>query len=319
MHQLRSLAASALLLAATQLQSQELPADIRIIVPLAAGSSLDARARISADALGKRLNRRVIVENRAGAGGTLASAVAARAKPDGSMLVFNNNSHVISPHIYTEAGYDPVKDFVPVAQAYFSGLVLVAHPDFGVNSLKELVAKARSAPQPPSYASSGTGGVPHLAMELLLSKAGVKMLHIPYKGDGQALTDVLSGRVPVLMSGYQVVLPHIRAGKLRALAVTSRTRVSILPDVPTIAQSGYPDYVLEAWAGFFAPAGTSPAVVAKLNREISAALATPALQELLTSTGAQAVSTLPEEFAAFVMQEWITYGKLVRELKLKAQ
>ena len=319
MHQLRSLAASALLLAATQLQSQELPADIRIIVPLAAGSSLDARARISADALGKRLNRRVIVENRAGAGGTLASAVAARAKPDGSMLVFNNNSHVISPHIYTEAGYDPVKDFVPVAQAYFSGLVLVAHPDFGVNSLKELVAKARSASQPPSYASSGTGGVPHLAMELLLSKAGVKMLHIPYKGDGQALTDVLSGRVPVLMSGYQVVLPHIRAGKLRALAVTSRTRVSILPDVPTIAQSGYPDYVLEAWAGFFAPAGTSPAVVAKLNREISAALATPALQELLTSTGAQAVSTLPEEFAAFVVQEWITYGKLVRELKLKAQ
>ena len=319
MHQLRSLAASALLLAATQLQSQELPADIRIIVPLAAGSSLYARARISADALGKRLNRRVIVENRAGAGGTLASAVAARAKPDGSMLVFNNNSHVISPHIYTEAGYDPVKDFVPVAQAYFSGLVLVAHPDFGVNSLKELVAKARSAPQPPSYASSGTGGVPHLAMELLLSKAGVKMLHIPYKGDGQALTDVLSGRVPVLMSGYQVVLPHIRAGKLRALAVTSRTRVSILPDVPTIAQSGYPDYVLEAWAGFFAPAGTSPAVVAKLNREISAALATPALQELLTSTGAQAVSTLPEEFAAFVVQEWITYGKLVRELKLKAQ
>ncbi len=319
MHQLRSLTAGALLLAATQLQSQELPADIRIIVPLAAGSSLDARARISADALGKRLNRRVIVENRAGAGGTLASAVAARAKPDGSMLVFNNNSHVISPHIYTEAGYDPVKDFVPVAQAYFSGLVLVAHPDFGVNSLKELVAKARSAPQPPSYASSGTGGVPHLAMELLLSKAGVKMLHIPYKGDGQALTDVLSGRVPVLMSGYQVVLPHIRAGKLRALAVTSRTRVSILPDVPTIAQSGYPDYVLEAWAGFFAPAGTSAAVVAKLNREISAALATPALQELLTSTGAQAVSTSPEEFAAFVVQEWITYGKLVRELKLKAQ
>ncbi len=319
MHQLLNLAASALLLAATQLQSQELPADIRIIVPLAAGSSLDARARISADALGKRLNRRVIVENRAGAGGTLASAVAARAKPDGSMLVFNNNSHVISPHIYTEAGYDPVKDFVPVAQAYFSGLVLVAHPDFGVNSLKELVAKARSASQPPSYASSGTGGVPHLAMELLLSKAGVKMLHIPYKGDGQALTDVLSGRVPVLMSGYQVVLPHIRAGKLRALAVTSRTRVSILPDVPTIAQSGYPDYVLEAWAGFFAPAGTSAAVVAKLNREISTALATPALQELLTSTGAQAVSSSPEEFAAFVMQEWITYGKLVRELKLKAQ
>ena len=319
MHQLPSLAACAFVLAATQLQAQELPADIRIIVPLAAGSTLDARARIIADALGKRLNRRVIVENRAGAGGTLASAVAARAKPDGSMLVFNNNSHVISPHIYAQAGYDPVKDFVPVAQAYLTGLVLVAHPDFGVNSLKDLVVKARRAPDPPSYASSGTGGVPHLAMELLLSKAGVKMLHIPYKGDGQALTDVLAGRVPVLMSGYQVVLPHIRAGKLRAVAVTSRVRVSILPDVPTIAQSGYPDYALDAWAGFFAPAGTSAAVVAKLNREIGTALATPALQELLTSTGAQAVSSSPEEFAAFVMQEWIAYGKLVRELKLKAQ
>ncbi len=319
MHFLHSLAICALMLAATHLRAQEIPEDIRILVPLTAGSSLDARARIIADAIGKRLKRRVIVENRAGAGGTLGTSMVARSRPDGSILLFNNNSHVISPHIYADIGYDPIKDFVPVAQAYVSGLVLVAHPDFGVNSLKELVAKARNSPQPPSYASSGTGGVPHLAMELFLSSAGIKLLHIPYKGDGQALTDVLAGRVPLLMSGYQVVLPHIQSGRLRALAITSRTRVAILPDVPTIAQSGYPDYVLDAWAGFFAPVGTPAAVVAKLNREIAAALATPALRELLAATGAQTVGTPPGAFADYVVQEWRTYGKLVRELQLKAQ
>jgi len=312
-------AACVLVLAATWLRAEGLPNEIRILVPVTAGSSLDARARVIADAIGQRLKQRVIVENRPGAGGIIGALAVARSKPDGSTLLFTNNSHVISPHIYPNAGYDPIKDFAPVAQAYVSGMVLVAHPSLQVASLKELVALARGQTQPPSYASSGTGGLPHLATELFKQVAGIELLHVPYRGDGQALSDVLAGRVPVMMSGYVVALPHIKAGKLRALAVTSRQRTGILPEVPTIAESGYPAYVLDTWTGFFAPVGTSAELIDKLNREIAASLATPAVQAHFAATGAEAAVTSPAEFAAFVRQEWETYGKLVRKLSLKAE
>jgi tripartite-type tricarboxylate transporter receptor subunit TctC len=305
-----------LLLAATWLRAEGLPTEIRILVPVTAGSSLDARARVIAEAIGQRLKQRVIVENRPGAGGIIAALAVARSKPDGSTLLFTNNSHVISPHIYPNPGYDPIRDFAPVAQAYVSGMVLVAHPNLQVASLKELVALARGESKAPSYASSGTGGLPHLATELFKQVAGIELLHVPYRGDGQALTDVLAGRVPVMMSGYVVALPHIRAGKLRALAVTSRSRAGILPEVPTIVESGYPAYELDTWTGFFAPAGTSPALIDNLNREIAAALASPAVQAHLAATGAEAAVTSPAEFAAFVRREWETYGKLVRKLRL---
>jgi tripartite-type tricarboxylate transporter receptor subunit TctC len=316
---IRTCAVCLLLLAAVGLRAESLPTEIRIIVPVTAGSTLDARARMIAEALGQRLKQRVIVENRAGAGGIIGAAAVARSKPDGSTLLFTNNSHVISPHIYPNAGYDPIKDFTPIAQAYVSGMVLTAHPSLQVNSLKELVALARSQPQPPSYASSGTGGLPHLAAELFKEVAGIELMHVPYRGDGQALTDVLAGRVPVMMSGYIVALPHIRAGKLRALAVTSRTRTEILAEVPTIVEAGYPAYRLDTWTGFFAPAGMSAGLVDKLNREIAAALASPAIHAQFTATGAEAAVTSPAEFAAFVREEWETYGKMVRKLELKPE
>jgi len=316
---IRTCAVCLLLLAAVGLRAESLPTEIRIIVPVTAGSTLDARARMIAEALGQRLKQRVIVENRAGAGGIIGAAAVARSKPDGSTLLFTNNSHVISPHIYPNAGYDPIKDFTPIAQAYVSGMVLTAHPSLQVNSLKELVALARSQPQPPSYASSGTGGLPHLAAELFKEVAGIELMHVPYRGDGQALTDVLAGRVPVMMSGYIVALPHIRAGKLRALAVTSRTRTEILAEVPTIVEAGYPAYRLDTWTGFFGPAGMPPGLVDKLNREIAAALASPAIQAQFAATGAEAAVTSPAEFAAFVREEWETYGKMVRKLELRPE
>ncbi|HKB81695.1 MAG TPA: tripartite tricarboxylate transporter substrate-binding protein, partial [Burkholderiales bacterium] len=210
MRLVRHLFALALLLGATWLRAEGLPDEIRIIVPVTAGSSLDARARVIADAIGQRLKRRIIVENRSGAGGTLGALVVANSKPDGSTLLFTNNSHVISPHIYPDTGYDVIRDFAPVTQAYVSGMVLVAHPDLRVASIKDLVTLARGRSQPPSYASSGTGGLPHLATELFKAVAGIDLLHIPYRGDGQALTDVLAGRVPLMMSGYVVALPYIR-------------------------------------------------------------------------------------------------------------
>jgi len=319
MQLLQTCAACLLLLAATWLRAESLPNEIRILVPVTAGSSLDARARVIAEAIGQRLKQRVIVENRPGAGGIIGALAVARSKPDGSTLLFTNNSHVISPHIYPNAGYDPIRDFAPVAQAYVSGMVLVAHPSLEVTSVKELVALARRESKAPSYASSGTGGLPHLATELFKQVAGIELLHVAYRGDGQALTDVLAGRVPVMMSGYVVALPHIKAGKLRALAVTSRSRAGILPEVPTIVESGYPTYELDTWTGFFAPAGTSAELIDKLNREIAAALATPAVQAQFAATGAEAAVTSPAAFAAFVRQEWETYRKQVRKLHLSPE
>ncbi|MEQ1879508.1 MAG: tripartite tricarboxylate transporter substrate-binding protein [Burkholderiales bacterium] len=299
--------------------AQGLPEEIRVIVPVTAGSSLDARARIIAEALGQRIKRRVIVENRTGAGGTIGSLAVAKAKPDGATLLFTNNSHVVSPHVYPGAGYDAMKDLVPIAYGYVSGMILVAHPSLQASSPAELVARVKVSASPPGYASSGAGGMPHIAMELFREMAGIDLLHIPYRGDGQALADVLSGRVPLMMSGYVVVQPHIKTGKLRALAVTGRQRTDIFPDVPTLAEAGYPDYRLEVWTGFFAPAGIRSEIVDKLNSEIAIAIATPAVQAQFAATGAQAMAASPAAFSAFVRQEWEIYRKLVTRLKLSAE
>ena len=297
----------------------ELPEQIRVIVPYTAGSSLDARARVIADAVGARLQRRVTVENRPGAGGTIGALHVARSKPDGATLLFHNNSHVVSPWIYRELAYHPITDFAPVTQVYVSGLALVAHPALGVTSVKDLVALARRHPAPLSYASSGTGGLPHLAMELFRRASGIELLHVPYRGDGQALSDLLSGRVSLMMSGYPVVQGHAKAGTLTVLAVSSAERTGIFPDVPTIAEAGYPAARLDAWVGFFAPARTPRAVIERLNREIAAAVTTPIVREHLAASGAVAVVNSPEAFTAFVARESERYGALVRELGLKSE
>jgi tripartite-type tricarboxylate transporter receptor subunit TctC len=243
----------------------------------------------------------------------------ARSKPDGATLLFHNNSHVVSSHIYGKPGYDPIRDFVPVTQVYTSGLALVAHPSLGAHSVEDLVRLARRQAAPLSYASSGTGGLPHLAMELFKRTTGVELLHVPYRGDGQALADLLSGRVMLMMSGYPVVQPHVKAGTLRVLAVTSGERAAIFPGVPTIAESGYPGYRLDAWVGFFAPARTPGKIVDGLNREIGAAVTTPSVQRHLAASGAVAAVNTPAGFSTFVKQEWERYGALVRELKLKVE
>lgn len=311
--------AGALLLAAGTAQAQQLPNEIRIIVPVVAGSSLDARARMIAEALGQRLKRPVIVENRTGAGGTIGTLAVAKAKPDGSTLLFTNNSHVISPHVYKNIGYDPIRDFAPVAEAYISGVILVAHPDLKVSTLAELVALSKKQSEPLSYGSSGAGSLPHLAMEILNELTGMKMLHIPYRGDSQAMADVLAGRVPVMMSGYVVAQPLIKAGKLRALAVSASRRTAIFPDVPTVAEAGYPAYSLEVWAGFFAPAGTPDPTVAALNREIALAIASPQIRTQFAATGAEAAVGPPADFGLFVRQELGVYAKLVQKLSLKPE
>lgn len=297
--------------------SQVLPDPVRLVVPLSAGSSLDARARVIADALGKRLQRRVIVENRTGAGGVVGTLYVARAKPDGATLLFTNNAHVVGAHAHRDAGFDPVRDFTPITTVYDSGLVLVVHPDVRATSVKELVALGRGAGGSMNYASSGTGGLPHLAMEMFKKAAGVPFAHVPYKGDGQALIDVLPGRVPLMVSGYPAALPGIEAGTLRPLAVTGSARAAMLPDVPTLTEVGYPAATLDVWVGIFAPARTPPAIVDTLHRAIAATMLTPAVQEHLSATGAKSAVVTPAAFAAFVAQENARYAKLVAELGLK--
>lgn len=299
--------------------AQSLPDPIRVIVPVAAGSSIDARARVVADALGKKLQRRVLVENRPGAGGVVGTLSVARSKPDGSVLLFTNNAHVIGPHVHRDPGFDPIRDFAAITSVYESGMVLVAHPDLRVTSVKELVALGRRPGTSLDYASSGTGGLPHLGMEVFLRAAGLTLTHVPYKGDGQALTDVLPGRVPLMVSGYPASMPSIEAGTLRALAVTSPSRASVLPDVPTIAEAGYPDATLNVWTGFFAPARTPQALIDRFNRAIADAVTTPVVQEHFAATGAKAWTTSPASFAAFIAQENARYAKLVTDLGLKGE
>lgn len=311
--------ASIAVLAAAPAIAQSLPDPIRVIVPVAAGSSLDARARVVADALGKRLQRRVIVENRTGAGGAVGTLFVARAKPDGATLLFTNSAHVISAHLQKDPGYDPVRDFTPIASVYESGMVLVVHPELRVASVKELVALGKAKGDALNYGSSGTGSLPHLGMEVFKRATGMTFAHVPYKGDSQALADVLPGRIPLMISGYPASQPSIEAGSLRALAVTSPTRASVFPNVPTMTELGYPDATVNVWTGFFGPVKMPQALVDLLHREVNAAVAASAVQEHFAATGARSMTLSPAAFGAFVAQENARYAKLVTELKLKEE
>src|SRR3954469_14954824 len=290
---------------------------IRFVVPLAAGSSIDARARVIAHALGVRLKQQVIVDNKPGAGGTLRAAYVAKASPDGSTLLFTTDSVVINAHVYRDPGYDVLKDLAPITQAYVSAMVLVAYPGAKTTSVKELIAQARKEPERLTYGSSGNGGLPHLAMETFNRAAGIRLVHIPYKGDSQALADIMAGRVNVMVSGIPAALPQIRAGGLRALGVTTAQRVRALADVPTIAEAGLPGYHMYAWTGFFAPARTPAAVIERLNRELTDSLRSEEVKAHLEATGGQIAPSSAAQFADFVQKEWKRYGKLVSDLQLK--
>ncbi len=313
----RKLLLSALALIGAPARSQDLPnRPIRVVVPFIAGSSLDARTRVIAAALAERLKQQVIVDNKPGAGGSIGTAAVAQAPADGLTLLFTNNSYAINPHVYKNAGYDPLKSFVPLSQGYLSALVVVINADIKASTLKELVALVKAQPEAFSYGSSGPGSLPHFAAELFFHLAGIRPLHVPFKGDAQTLTEVLAGRVSMTFSGLLAALPHVKSGKLRALAVTSRERVAAMEGVPTIPEAGYPAYNDPIWTGFFAPAATPKAVVDKLNREIVAVLGTANMKAQMDVTGAQPAGNSVAEFTAFVRSEVERYATLVKTIGL---
>lgn len=292
---------------------------VRIVVVYGAGGGLDVVTRIVADPLTRSLGRQVVVENRAGAGGNIGTEYVARSAPDGYTLMVSTNSHEINPFIYKNPGYDPRKDFIPVIQMTGAPSVIISHPRSAIQSLKDLVSTARAQPGKLTYGSAGNGSPTHIAMEMFKSAARIDLVHVPYKTAAQANGDVVAGQNPLAMAALPPVMPHIQGGTLRALAVTTEKRWPGLPDVPAIAESGYPGYSHVTWIGVFAPATTPATIVSRLNREIAAILADPAIRDRLAGLGADPVGKSAADFESMLKADYEVMSKLIPRLGVKAE
>jgi tripartite-type tricarboxylate transporter receptor subunit TctC len=270
---------------------------VRLVVPYAAGGPVDIVARITAQKLSEILNQQVVVDNRAGAGGNIALEVVARASPDGyTLLMGANGTNAINPSLYRKMPVDPEKDLAPVSMVASSAMILVVHPSLPAANVKQLIALARAKPGSITYASSGSGSTAHLSGELFKSMARVDMLHIPYKGAGPALTDLVGGQVQTMITGVSSTLPHVKADRLKALGVSSEKRQPLLPDVPTIGEQ-LPGYEVATWYGVFVPAATPRSLVDRLNQTLVRIFATPDAQARLAAVGADAQTSKPDQFA----------------------
>jgi putative tricarboxylic transport membrane protein len=277
---------------------------IRIVVPYAPGGGADTVARIVAKRVGDTIGQTIVIENRGGAGSIIGTEMVAKAEPDGYTLLLGQSGPIsINPAVYKDLRYDPERDFAPVTMTTAYPYILVVNAKLPVKSLQDFVALARAKPGAMNYGTTGIGAANHLVTELFNGKAGLKMAHIPYRGTALAVADLVGEQVTVVFGDPVSVLPHMQAGTLRALAVTSTQRSAMAPDVPTVAESGYPGFDAIAWHGILAPAKTPPAIVRKLNAEIVGALQHPETKELLVKQAMQTVGNTPEEFAAFIKKD----------------
>ena len=310
-----ALAALAALAFALPALAQPFPSrPIKIIVPFGPGGFTDVAARILQKELAPAIGQPIVIENKPGAGSTIGTAeVAKQSKPDGYTLVMISTTHVITPHLYKEMPYDPIKDFTPVMKLAEGPYVLVVHPSLPVKSVAELVALARANPGTIDYASSGNGSSQHLVGALFATMAGAPLTHVPYKGSSGAMNDLLGGQVKVSFVGVPNALPNLASGKLRALAVTTARRYAGLPDVPTLSEAGVKGYDATLWLGLLAPPGTPRDIVQKLNAEITKILSTPEARKFMSSAGVDVATSTPEEFGALMQSELDRWGKVVRE------
>ena len=314
----RALFVCALAFAATHASAQNYPTrSITIVIPFPAGGSADTLARLIGAKLGDSLGQAVVVENKPGAGGNLGTDTVAKAAPDGYTLLLAPSSIAIAPALYTKLPFDPIKDFAPITLLGSIPMVVVVNPEFPPRTILELIALAKSKPGEITYASAGNGSTNHLAVELFKIKTGIDMLHIPYRGNPLAIVDVIAGRVPVFFDFVLTGLPHVREGKVRALATTGAHRSAVLPDVPTVMEAGVPDFEASTWFGLYAPAGTKPAIVEKLNAEILAVLAMPNIRERLTALGVDIIAEGPEALAALTKSDLEKWGPIVRKAGVK--
>ena len=287
---------------------------IRIVVPFPAGGTTDVLARAAAQKLTESLGQPVVVDNRPGAGGNIGAELVAKSAPDGyTMLMGTVGTHAINASLYPKMPYDHVRDFAPVILVAGVPNVLVVNPSLPVNSVQELIAYGKANPGKLNFASSGNGTSIHLSGELFKTMTGVQMAHIPYKGSAPAIQDLAGGQVQLMFDNLPSALPLIKAGRLKALAVTSKTRAAVLPDVPTVAESGLPGFEASSWFGLLAPAGTPQPVIAKVNAEIAKWLATPEAKEKLLAQGANVAGGTPEDFARHIAAETAKWQKVVKE------
>ncbi len=312
-------AAGMVLALSTAVAAQDYPTKpVRLVIPFPPGGSNDIVGRLVATQLGEKLGKQVIVENRGGAGGVVATEMVSKAEADGYTLLMISLAHAVNPWLY-KLSYDPIKSFAPVAMLGSGPNIVTVHPDLPVKSIKDLVALAKQKPGELQYASAGVGSFQHLGGELFKLMAGADLMHVPFKGGGPAMIDVMGGHTKVLFSSLVQTTPHIRSGKLRALATGGSKRSPVFPDLPTVAEAGVPDYEGVNWWGVLAPAGTPKAIVDKLSRDIAAALASPEVQKQFESEGAEVVQMDPDEFGKFLAAEMTKWERVVKEANIKAE
>lgn len=311
-------ATACLALCASVARAQDYPSrPVRVVVPFSPGGAVDGPMRVIAQELSKRLGQQVIVDNRPGAGATIGTDVVAKAAPDGYTLLLASQTNAISATLYPKLSYDPIEDFAPISLVGREPGVLVVHPSLPVKTFREFVAYVKERPGQIDYASSGNGSGQHLFVALLASMTGMKMNHVPYRGSGQATADLLGGQVQVSIPGTAGMVGHIKAGKLRALAVTGAKRSPQLPDVPTVMASGVPGYEAYVWMGLLAPKGTPAPIIDKLFRELTQVLATDEVKTYMASAGIEVVGSTPAEFGAFFRSEKELWAKVIRETGAK--
>lgn len=290
---------------------------VRIIVPFPPGAGPDIVARTVGQKLAEHWKHQIVVDNRPGGGGNIATELAARAIPDGYTLLLASNHFTINPSLFSKVPYDPVRDFVPVTLAAATPNILVVHPSLPVKSVRDLIALAKAKPDQLNFSSGGNGSVGHMAAEMFKTVARVKMVHIPYKGPVLAITALLNGEASVGFLIAPAALPHIKSGRLRALAVTGKRRSTAAPELPTIAEAGLPGYEIVAWQGVFAPAATPGDIVKKIYSDVITALNAPEIKRALTAQGLEMIASTSEEFSAYIKDDLLKWAKVVREANVR--
>ena len=293
---------------------------IRLMVPFPPGGSTDIVARIVAQKLSERLGQPLVIENRGGGGGTIGTAATAKTAPDGySLAVASTSTHVVAPGVYPKLDYDPIKDFAPIGLMAVSPYLLVVNPNVPAKSLKELVELAKKQPGKLNYASAGVGSTTHLAMEMLKAVTNTYMLHIPYSGNGPAGTAVVGGQVEILFGSLPALLPHAKSGRVRALAVGTPKRSPALPEIPTVAESGYAGFDASLWLGLVAPAGTPQPVIERINKELVALIGATDTREALDKAGAEPLTGTPADLAALIREGIPKYAKVIKAAGVKPE
>jgi tripartite-type tricarboxylate transporter receptor subunit TctC len=315
----RLLAAGLIALAAPYAAAQQYPSKpVRIIVPFAPGGGSDFTARLMAQKLTERYGQSFIVENRAGAGGNLGAELALKAPPDGYTLLLISASYTVNPSVY-KLSFDPIKDIAPVIQISGGPYVVAVHPSVPAKTLAEFVNYARAQPEKLAYGSSGNGSVMHVSTAYFLDSAKIKVLHVPYKGTGPALQDTLGGQVQLIFGAVPTTLPHVKAGKLRGLAVTTQKRIAAAPELPTIAESGYPEYEVTNWHGLVAPRGVPHEIIEQLNRDINSMLGSEDFKKVLANDGLEPAGGPSSRFAEVLARETARWAKVVQQAGIKAE